>query len=408
MAKREEIIVGLDIGTTKIAAIVGLVGEDGIDIIGVGTHPSTGLRKGVVVNIDATVVSIKHAIEEAEHMAGCEITQVYAGIAGSHVKAMNSHGTVPIKDKEVREHDIARVLETARAVPLPQDREIIHVLPQEYIVDEQDGIKEPLGMAGVRLQAKVHIVTAAITSAQNIIKCCERCNLQVADIVLQPLASAQAVLHEDEKELGVALIDIGGGTTDLIVMLDGSVVHTAVLPIGGNQITRDISLGLRTPVNEAERIKLRHGCAMTSLIGEGEVIDVPTVGGRTARQVQRQLLGEFIEPRVEEIFAMAHAEIQKSGTMDRLASGAVITGGQSLLEGAQELAEEVLGLPVRRGSPKGVGGLVDVVKTPSYATGVGLVLYGGRALGESAGRGIEGRRRGGVIDRMRHWFSEVF
>jgi cell division protein FtsA len=407
MAKREELIVGLDIGTTKIATIVGLITDEGIDIIGVGTHPSNGLRKGVVVNIDVTVASIRRAIEEAEHMAGCEITQVYAGIAGAHIRAMNSHGTVAIKDKEVRGVDIARVLETARAVPLPQDREIIHVLPQEYIVDEQDGIKEPLGMAGVRLQAKVHIVTAAITSAQNIVKCCERCDLQVADIVLQPLASAHAVLHDDEKELGVALIDIGGGTTDLIVFLDGSIVHTAVLPLGGNQVTRDISLGLRTPVHEAERIKLRHGCAMTAMIAEDETLEVPTVGGRSARRVQRQLLGEFIEPRVEEIFALAQAEIAKSGYADRLASGVVVTGGQALLEGTQELAEEVLGLPVRRGIPKGIGGLVDVVKTPAYATGVGLVLHGARHASE-AGASLGFDRRRGVMERMRSWFSEVF
>jgi cell division protein FtsA len=407
MAKREEIIVGLDIGTTKIAAIVGLVTDEGIDIIGVGTHSSNGLRKGVVSNIDSTVASIRRAIEEAEHMAGCEITQVFAGIAGSHIKSMNSHGTHAIKDKEVRGVDITRVLETARAIPLPQDREIIHVLPQEYIVDEQDGIKEPLGMAGVRLQAKVHIVTAAITSAQNIVKCCERCNLHVADIVLQPLASAHAVLHDDEKELGVALIDIGGGTTDLCVFLDGSIVHSAVLPIGGNQITRDISIGLRTPMHEAEKIKLRHGCAMTQMIDPDETIEVPTVGGRSAREVHRQLLGEFIEPRIEEIFALVQQEIVGSGYEDRLASGVVVTGGQSLLEGMQEMAEEVLGLPVRRGVPKGVGGLVDVVKGPSYATGVGLVLYGARAHELGLTRGAIDRRRG-MIDRMRSWFSEVF
>jgi cell division protein FtsA len=386
---------------------VGLVHEEGIDVIGVGTHASTGLRKGVVNSIDATVSSIRHAIEEAEHMAGCEITQVYAGIAGSHIKAQNSHGTVPIKDKEVRELDIARVLETARAVPLPQDREIIHVLPQEYIVDEQDGIREPLGMVGVRLQAKVHIVTAAITSAQNVVKCCERCNLHVADVVLQPLASAYAVLHEDEKELGVALIDIGGGTTDLILFEGGSLVHTAVLPLGGKQVTRDISIGLRTPMHEAEKIKLRWGCAMTSLIERGETIDVPTVGGRSARVVPRQLLGEFMEPRMDEILSFVRAEIAKVGYEERLASGVVITGGQSLLEGTQELAEEVLALPVRRGIPKGVGGLVDVVKTPSYATGVGLVLYGARHLAEGTMRvGLDRRR--GMFDRMRNWFSEVF
>ncbi len=290
MAKREELVVGLDIGTTKIAAIVGEVTDEGIDIIGVGTHPSTGLKKGVVVNIDATVQSIQRAVEEAEHMAGVEITQVYAGIAGAHIKSLNSQGVWAVKDKEVKESDIAAVLEQAKAINIPQDREIIHVLPQEYTIDHQDGIKEPLGMSGVRLEAKVHLVTASVTSAQNIIKCCHRCGLQVADVVLEPLASAEAVLHDDEKELGVALIDIGGGTTDVAIFTDGAIVHTSVLAVGGHQLTGDIAYGLRSPHSEAERIKHKHGCAMVALVGEDEMMEVPSVGGRPARQVKRQLL----------------------------------------------------------------------------------------------------------------------
>jgi cell division protein FtsA len=408
MAKHGEIIVGLDIGTTKIAAVVGEVTDDGIDVIGVGTHPSNGLKKGVVVNIDATVTSIRHAVEEAELMAGCEITTVYAGIGGGHVRSVNSHGTVAVKDKEVREVDLERVHETARAVPLPQDKEIVHVLPQEYIVDEQDGVREPLGMSGVRLQAKVHIVTAAGPSVQNVIKCCNRCELSVAEIVLQPLASAYAVLHDDEKELGVALIDIGGGTTDLLVFIDGSIVHTAVLGIGGNQITSDIAYGLRTPLHEAERIKQRFGCAMGAMVDQGQQIEVPSVGGRPARALSRHFLAEIIEPRVEEIFAMAQREIQRCGFEDRLASGAVITGGATVLEGMQEMGEEVLGLPVRRGAPKSVGGLCDVVKGPSFATGVGLVQYGARRAGaEGASVATSSASRGG-LGAIRRWFAEIF
>src|SRR6185295_10636253 len=330
MAKREELVVGLDIGTTKIAAIVGEITDDGIDVIGVGTHPSTGLKKGVVVHIDETVRSIQRAVEEAEHMAGVEITSVYAGIAGAHIKSLNSQGVWAVKDREVKESDIAAVLEQAKAINIPQDRQIIHVLPQEYTIDHQDGIKEPLGMSGVRLEAKVHLVTASVSSAQNIVKCCHRCGLQVQDVVLEPLASAEAVLHDDEKELGVALIDIGGGTTDLAVFTDGAIVHTSVLAVGGHQLTADIAYGLRSPHSEAERIKHKHGCAV-------------------------------IEPRVEEIFTLVRREIEKGGFEDRLASGAVITGGSTILEGMPELAEEVLGMQVRRGTPIGVGGLVDVV-----------------------------------------------
>ncbi|MBI4510182.1 MAG: cell division protein FtsA [Deltaproteobacteria bacterium] len=405
-AKRDELIVGLDIGTTKIACIVGETTEDGIDIIGIGTAPSRGLRKGVVVNIDSTVQSIEKAVEEASHMAGCQVTSVHAGIAGGHIKGLNSHGTVAVKDKEVREGDIARVLESAKAVAIPMDREIIHVLPQEYIVDEQDGIREPLGMAGVRLEAKVHIVTASVTSAQNIVKCCNRVGLQVADIVLEPLASAEAVLHDDEKELGVALVDIGGGTTDIAIFSDGAIVHTSVLPIGGNHLTNDIAVGLRTPLDAAEKIKQKHGCALISLVDAEETIEAPSVGGRPARVLSRQILAEIVMPRMEEIFDHVRKELEKSGFEDLLASGVVLTGGTTLLEGTAELAEEVLGLPARRGAPKSIGGLVDVVKSPVYATGVGLVLHG--AQKERMGiSGLRGQDKG-VFSRMKSWFKEAF
>jgi cell division protein FtsA len=410
MAKREELIVGLDIGTTKIAAIVGEVVGDQIDIIGIGTHPSKGLKKGVVVNIESTVASIKRAIEEAEHMAGVEISTVYAGIAGGHIKGFNSHGMAPIKDREVREVDVARVIDNAKAVAIPLDREILHVLPQEYIIDQQDGVREPLGMSGVRLEAKVHIVTAAVTSAQNIVKCCNRCGLNVADIVLEPLASAYAVLDENEKELGVALIDIGGGTTDLALFRDGSVVHTSVLAVGGHQLTNDIAIGLRTPMLEAERIKHRYGCALSTLVGEGEMMEVPSVGGRPPRVMERRLLTEIIEPRVEEIFALVRHEIEKTGYAELLGAGVVITGGTTIMEGMPELATNVLGLPVRRGAPQGIGGLSEVVSSPIYATGVGLVQYGTRnsGLNHFRVRGDEGSVYARVKKRMRSWLEEIF
>jgi len=407
MAKtKDEIIVGLDIGTTKIAAIVGEVTEDGIDVIGIGTAPSRGIRKGVVVNIDATVQSIEKAIEEAEHMAGCEITQVYAGIAGGHIKGLNSHGTVAVKDKEVRDGDVLRVIESAKAVAIPMDREIIHVLPQEFIVDEQDGIREPLGMAGVRLEAKVHIVTAAVTSAQNIIKCCNRCGLTVADIVLEPLASAEAALHDDEKELGVALVDIGGGTTDVAVFSEGAIVHTGVLPLGGNHLTNDIAVGLRAPLDAAEKIKQRYGCAVPHLVSEEETVEVPSVGGRPPRVVPRRVLVDIVMPRMEEIFEHVRKEIARSGHEDRLASGLVLTGGGAILEGITELAEEVSGLPTRRGAPRNIGGLFDVVKSPAYATGVGLVKYGARQQARAAA--IRQLTERSVWSRMRSWFGEIF
>jgi len=406
MAKREELIVGLDIGTTKIAAIVGEVAEEGIDIIGIGTHPSRGLRKGVVTHIDNTVASIRRAVEEAELMAGCEISSVYAGIAGGHIRGFNSHGIVAVKDGEVRQSDIARVIDAAKAVAIPMDREIIHVLPQDFVVDGQDGIKEPLGMSGVRLETKVHIVTAAVTSAQNIIKCCHRCGLQVADLVLQPLASAEAVLHPDEKELGVALIDVGGGTTDITIFCDGSIVHTSVVPIGGNHLTNDIAVGLRTPSADAEKIKQRWGCALTSMVDPDEQIEVPSVGGRPARHLSRRILCEIIEPRVEEMFMLAQRELAKTGYEELLASGAVITGGTTIMEGMPELSEEMLGLPVRRGSPRGIGGLVDVVRSPKFATSVGLVLHGARQTEQ--GQMKLRREHVGLGSRVKDWFARVF
>ena len=348
--RRDELLVGLDIGTTKICAIVGEFGDDGgIDIVGIGTHPSRGLRKGVVINIESTVESIKHAIEEAELMAGCEISRVFTGVAGGHIKGFNSHGIVAVKNREVAEDDVRRVIDAAKAVAIPMDRETIHIIPQEYIIDDQDGIKKPVGMFGVRLEAKVHIVTAAVTSAQNIIKCANRTGLNVADIVLQQLASSEAVLTPDEKELGVALVDIGGGTTDIAIFAEGSIVHTSVISIAGNHVTKDIAIGLRTPEAAAEKIKQRYGCGMTSMVDKDETIEVPSVGDRTPRVLSRQILCEIIEPRCEEIFMLVQREIQQTGYADMLASGVVVTGGQSSMEGIVELAEDVIGLPVRRG-----------------------------------------------------------
>ncbi len=375
MAKNSELVVGLDIGTTKICSIVAEIRPEGVDIVGVGNCSSRGLRKGVVVNIDATVGSIRRAIEDSEVMAGCEIKSVYVGIAGGHIKGINSQAVVPIKNGEIKPTDVRRVIDAARAGVVPLDREVIHILPQEYIIDNQDGIKEPLGMSGMRLAAKVHLVTGACSSAQNLVKCANRTGLDVADIVLQQLASSMAVLTEEEQELGVVLVDIGGGTTDIAVFANGSIVYTSVLALGGNQITNDIALGLRTPANRAEKLKVDHGCAMASLVDKEETIEVPSVGGRNNRVLSRQILCEIIEPRVEEIFALVRREIQRSGYRDLIASGAVITGGSTIMEGMPELAEDVLGMPVRRGIPTGVGGLTDIVRSPVYATGVGLVLY---------------------------------
>ena len=402
MAKRAPLIVGLDIGTYKISAVVAEIGENGVEIVGIGTAPSRGLRKGVVVNIDATVESIRKAVEEAELMAGCEIHTVYTGIGGAHIKGFNSHGVVAVKATEVSAGDLERVLDAARAVALPMDRQVVHVLPQEFVVDDQDGIKQPIGMAGVRLEAKVHIITASVTSTQNVVKCCERSGLSVADLVLEPLAAAEAVVTPEERELGVALVDIGGGTTDIVVFHNGAVKHTAVLPIGGNHLTNDIATGLRTPFADAEKIKQRFGCALSNMVARTETIEVPSVGGRSPRILSRHILAEIIEPRVEEIFALVAREVARSGYEDILASGVVVTGGSTVLEGVPELAEQVFHLPVRLGVPLSVGGLVDVVSSPMYATGVGLILHG---LRRSA---MNGNHDGRLWSRMRHRVNEIF
>jgi cell division protein FtsA len=406
--KGGEIIVGLDIGTTKICAIVGELSDEGIDIIGIGSHPSKGLRKGVVVNIETTVNSIQRAIDEAEAMAGTEITHVYTGIAGGHVKSFGGRGVVALKDREVREADVARVIEQAKTVNIPVDREVIHVLPQEFIVDDQGGIREPLGMTGARLEAKVHIVTGAVASAQNIIKCANRAGLNVSDIVLQPLASSEAVLTEEEKELGVCLVDIGGGTTDIAIFQNGAIVHTAVIALGGHNLTNDIAVGLRTPIDHAERLKQKFGCSLTAMVDKADMIEVPSVGGRDPRVMGRQILSEILEPRVEEIFQLVHHEVERNGFSELLTSGVVITGGSTLLPGMTELAEEIMGVPVRRGVPRGIGGLVDVVKSPVYATGVGLVVYGARHQDRSMFRIREENVFKKVKRRMGEWLQEVF
>jgi cell division protein FtsA len=408
--KRDNLIVGLDIGTTKICAIVGNLTSEGIDIVGIGTSPSKGLRKGVVINIESTVSAIKKAIEEAELMAGCEIKSVYAGIAGGHIKGFNSQGVIAIKNREVSPEDVKRVIEAAKAIAIPMDREVIHILPQEFIIDDQDGIREPLGMSGVRLEAKVHIVTGAVASAQNIVKSCNRAGLEVADIVLEQLSSSEAVLSADEKELGVALIDIGGGTTDIAIFVDGAIKHTSVLSLGGNHLTNDIAVGLRTPMAEAERIKQKYGCCLSSLVGKDETIEVPSVGGRKPRVLSRQLLCEILEPRVEEIFTLVNREIVKSGLEDMIASGVVITGGSTILEGMPELAEQIFNLPVRRGLPQRIGGLIDVVNSPVYATGVGLVIYGSKNVGvhEFPTQQSDDTVFRRVSRRMKEWFGEFF
>ncbi|HET8562445.1 MAG TPA: cell division protein FtsA [Candidatus Binatia bacterium] len=408
MLKKHSIIVGLDIGTSKVCTVVGELTDQGVEIIGVGSHASQGLRKGVVINIEATVHSIRKAVEEAALMAGCEIHSVFAGIAGAHIKGLNSHGIVAVKNKEVTQRDIDRVIDAAKAVAIPMDREVLHILPQDYIIDDQDGIKEPVGMSGVRLEAKVHIVTGAVTSAQNVIKCCNRMGLHVADIVLEPLASAEAVLGPEEKDLGVALVDMGGGTTDIAVFHDGTVRHTAVLGIGGNHLTNDIATGLRTPFGEAERIKQRYGCARASRVGKDERVEVPGVGGRTARTISRQILCEIIEPRLDEVFELIRREIAKSGYESSLASGVVMTGGSSLLPGMIAMAEQIFGMPARLGIPTHVGGLVDVVSSPVYATAVGLVLYGMKRQEKSFFRGRDEKIFSKVKHRMSDWLSEFF
>lgn len=407
---REKLLVGLDIGTTKICCVVGEFTATGVDIVGIGMHPSIGLRKGVVVNIEHTVNSIKQAVEEAELMAGCEISSVYAGIAGGHIKGFNSHGVIAVKNREIVARDIERVLEAAKAVAIPMDREVIHIIPQEYIVDDQDGILDPLGMAGVRLEAKVHIVTGAVTSAQNIIRCAHSAGLDVCDIVLEPLASSEAVLSPEERALGVALLDFGGGTTDLAIFSQDSIKHTAVLSLGGQNLTNDIAIGLRTPLKNAEEIKKNYGCCLTSMIDSDEVIEVVNVGGQTKKSMARQILGEVLEPRVEEIFTLINRELLRSGYESHVTAGVVVTGGSALLEGVPEVAEQVFNLPVRRGYPMEVGGLKDVVNSPMYATAVGLVLYGVKQEQNKAEKFFRIRQNNifnRVAMRMKRWFKEV-
>lgn len=408
MPKKDNLIVGLDVGTTKVCAVVGEVTHDGIDIIGIGSHPSRGLRKGVIVNIEATIESIKKAVEEAELMAGCDILSVYAAISGSHIKGINSHSIVSVKNRLISEKDIDRVIDGASAVVMPMDREIIHVIPQEFIVDDQSGIKEPVGMAGAKFEANVHIVTASVSCIQNVVKCANRCGLNVNDVVLGPIASSAACLSEDEKELGVVVLDMGGGTTDIIVYVNGSVVHSAVLPLGGNHITNDIAVGLRTPALEAEKIKQKYACALSSMVHKDETIDVPSVGGRKSRVLSRQILAEIVEPRLEEIFHLVKQEIMRSGYEDNIASGVVLTGGVSVLEGAPELAEQVFDFPVVRANPRGIGGLVDVVKSPMYATGVGLVMYGHEKRHADRMRVRDDGVYHKVKARMRNWIEEIF
>ena len=413
MSKRddEKLTVGLDIGTSKILAIVGEVSATGeIEVIGVGHHPSRGLKKGVVVNIESTVQSIQRAVEEAELMAGCQIHSVYAGIAGSHINSFNSHGIVAIKDKEVGANDVDRVIEAARALAIPADQKILHVIPQEFIIDKQEGIREPVGMSGVRLEAKVHIVTGAVSAAQNIIKCVRRCGLEVDDIILEQIASSLSVLTEDEKELGVSLVDIGGGTTDISVFTDGAIRHTAVIPIAGDQVTNDIAVALRTPTQHAEEIKTKYGCALTQLAASNESIEVPGVGDRPPRKLSRQTLTEVIEPRMEELFGLVQAELRRSGFEDVIGSGVVLTGGSSKLEGMIELAEEVFHMPVRLGLPQFIGGLTSVVENPIYSTGVGLVMFGAGHQGGGSyfDHGAPEPSFKAVLSKMKSWFQGNF
>ncbi|OOZ37294.1 cell division protein FtsA [Solemya velesiana gill symbiont] len=411
MTKKAEknLIVGLDIGTSKVVAIVGEIKDgDEIEIIGIGSHPSRGLKKGVVVNIESTVQSIQRAVEEAELMAGCEIHSVHAGIAGNHIRSLNSHGIVAIKDREVTHSDVERVIDAARAVAIPADQKILHILPQEFIIDEQEGIKEPIGMSGVRLEARVHMVTGAVSAAQNIVKCVRRCGLEVDDLILEQLSSSCAVLSEDEKELGVCLVDIGGGTTDIAIFTEGSIRHTAVIPIAGDQVTNDIAVALRTPTQHAEEIKIRYACALTQLAAGDETIEVHSIGDRPARRLSRQTLAEVVEPRYEELLGLVLAELRRSGFENLIAGGVVLTGGSSKMEGLIDLAEEVFHMPVRLGVPEYVTGLVDVVRNPIYATGVGLLLFGNQNQSTRLQDMPSGGGMKAVWSRMKSWFQGNF
>lgn len=407
MQRQENIIVGLDVGTTKICAVVGGVEANKINIIGIGTHPSIGLRKGVVVNIESTVESIQKAVEEAELMAGCEISSVYAGIAGGHITGFNSRGIVAIKGPEVTKNDVERVIDAARAVAIPMDREVIHVIPQEFIIDDQGGIQNPVGMSGIRLEAKIHIVTGAVTSAHNIVKCANRSGLDVCDIVLEPLASGEAVLTNEEKDLGAALLDLGGGTSDLAIFFGKNIKHTFVLSLGGNNLTNDISIGLRASQAEAEKIKIKYGTCVARNISSEETIEVPGMGGRKPRKLPRQILGEILEPRIEEIFTLIKREIFRAGMDNVITSGVVLTGGSSLLHGMTDIAESIFDVPSRLGKPKGIRGLIDVVNNPMYATGVGLVLYGAKNQPEKKFRIRDSNIFQLIVTRMKRWFKDV-
>jgi len=402
----KKLIVGLDIGTSKVVAIVGEISSQGTtDIIGIGSRRSTGLKKGVVVNIESTVQSIQRAIEEAELMAGCQIHSVFAGIAGSHIRSLNSHGIVAIRDNEVNSSDVERVIDAAKAVAIPADQRILHILPQEFIIDNQEGIREPIGMSGVRLEAKVHMVTGAVSAAQNIVKCIKRCGLDVDDIILEQLASSYSVLTDDEKELGVCIVDIGGGTTDIAVFTEGAIRHTAVIPIAGDQVTNDIAVALRTPTQHAEDIKIKYACALRQLTSLEDTIEVPGVGDRESKTMSRQTLAEVVEPRYEELFTLIQAELRRSGFEEVIPAGIVLTGGSSKMEGLIELAEEVFHMPVRLGLPQGISGLVDVVKNPIHATGVGLLLYGQQQNIHSNSFDEKPLSLGGLFSRMKSWFS---
>jgi cell division protein FtsA len=410
MAKKpnKDLMVGIDIGTSKVVAIVGEITADGkINVIGLGSHPSQGMKRGVVVNIESAVSSIQHAVEEAELMAGCQIYSAFTGIAGSHIRSINSHGIVAIRDREVTQTDVERVIDAAKAVAIPADQKILHILPQEFIIDNQDSIREPVGMSGVRLEAKVHIVTGAVSAAQNIVKCLKRCGLVASDIVLEQFASSQSILAEDEKELGVCMIDIGGGTTDIAIFTDGAIRHTAVIPIAGDQVTNDIAIALRTPSRNAEEIKLKYACALQDLTDNNQMIDIPTVGDRPGRHLSRRALAEVVEARYEELFNLVAAEIRRSGLEDLIAAGIVLTGGASKVDGAVELAERVFKMPVRLGAPQFVTGLPDVINNPVYATGVGLLIYGLQQR-DSQQEGLNQPSLKGLWGRMRGWFQGNF
>jgi cell division protein FtsA len=403
--------VGLDVGTTKICAIIAEPDADGgLKVLSVATAASRGLRKGVVVNIDSTVEAIRQSVAEAEQAAGVEVASVYAGVAGGHIRGVNSRGVVAVsgKDREVSPADVARAVEAARAINLPQDREIIHVLPQTFVVDDQDGVREPVGMTGVRLEVEAHIVTGAVTSVHNVVRSVNRAGLAVQDIVFEPLASAEAVLLPEEKELGILLVDIGGGTTDVALYREAAVWHTAILPLGGDHISNDIAVGLRTAAADAEALKRRYGCALTSLVSAEETVDVPSVGGRKARQLSRQILSEIIQPRVEEIFTLVARDLSRAGFRDAATAGVVLTGGTSILEGVPEVAERVFDLPVRRGAPELGGPLGEVVRSPIYSTGVGLALHGLSRVSGAVTPAVPERGLRGRVRRMTGWFAEMF